>query len=308
MLQKLESGLLYVMRVLMAALVLFTMFSLAVWGFASLGNSTSATSNSNVDWSSFKIDDADLKRTTYGDFGITDVQTAENDDKLAKDAAVVTAFAEVDSLLRGAINQHPAKRKQIDEENGDGGLAAPQSLEEWIKTSRAKNSTAALAADAASAAAAAVDGDDSGTTQTNITESLLNQVHSVIESNNYDAGRAFVLGAPAAFKTLLADPQVQRGMEQQATSYLVSNFFVNYSMAFSNRLTTVNGVGDADSAKPSWLTKLLEPANLMVFTVLIWSLVFLILVVVFLRVERHLRALATEGRLLVQQKDPKDLS
>ena len=51
-----------------------------------------------------------------------------------------------------------------------------------------------------------------------------------------------------------------------------------------------------------WLERLLEPSNLLVFTILLWSFVFMMMIVVFLRVERHLRAMAAEGKLLAQRK------
>ena len=51
-------------------------------------------------------------------------------------------------------------------------------------------------------------------------------------------------------------------------------------------------------------TRLLEPTNLLVFTVLLWSFVFLMMIVVFLRVERHLRAMAAEGKAIAQRTQP----
>lgn len=302
MLQKLESGLLYLMRVLMVLLVLFTLFSLALWAADSLRSPAASATQATTDWSGFKIDDAELKRTTYSDFGFADSDHHANDDKLAKDGEVVAAFTQVDQLLRAAILQNPDKRRQVDAAGDDAGLADAQSLADWLKASREKAS-AGTAVSAAVDATAGVQGDDEEfkPQPVNITEALLNQTHGIIDANGYDAGRAFVLGAPAAFKTLLADAQVQRGMAQQTTSFLVSNLLLNYNMAFS---TKVSGT-DADTAgtRPSWLERLMEPSNLLVFTVLMWTLVFMMLIVVFLRVERHLRAMASEGRVLASTRE-----
>lgn len=302
MLQKLESGLLYLMRVLMVLLVLFTLFSLALWAADSLRSPAAPATQATTDWSGFKIDDAELKRTTYSDFGFADSDHHANDDKLAKDGEVVAAFTQVDQLLRAAILQNPDKRRQVDAAGDDAGLADAQSLADWLKASREKAS-AGTTVSAAVDATAGVQGDDEEfkPQPVNITEALLNQTHGIIDANGYDAGRAFVLGAPAAFKTLLADAQVQRGMAQQTTSFLVSNLLLNYNMAFS---TKVSGT-DADTAgtRPSWLERLMEPSNLLVFTVLMWTLVFMMLIVVFLRVERHLRAMASEGRVLASTRE-----
>ncbi|QNN56532.1 hypothetical protein H9K76_18655 [Diaphorobacter ruginosibacter] len=302
MLQKLESGLLYLMRVLMVLLVLFTLFSLALWAADSLRSPAASATQATTDWSGFKIDDAELKRTTYSDFGFADSDHHANDDKLAKDGEVVAAFTQVDQLLRAAILQNPDKRRQVDAAGDDAGLTDAQSLADWLKASREKAS-AGTAVSAAVDATAGVQGDDEEfkPQPVNITEALLNQTHGIIDANGYDAGRAFVLGAPAAFKTLLADAQVQRGMAQQTTSFLVSNLLLNYNMAFS---TKVSGT-DADTAgtRPSWLERLMEPSNLLVFTVLMWTLVFMMLIVVFLRVERHLRAMASEGRVLASARE-----
>lgn len=302
MLQKLESGLLYLMRVLMVLLVLFTLFSLALWAADSLRSPAASATHATTDWSGFKIDDAELKRTTYSDFGFADSDHHANDDKLAKDGEVVAAFTQVDQLLRAAILQNPDKRRQVDAAGDDAGLADAQSLADWLKASREKAS-AGTAVSAAVDATASAQGDDEEfkPQPVNITEALLNQTHGIIDANGYDAGRAFVLGAPAAFKTLLADAQVQRGMAQQTTSFLVSNLLLNYNMAFSSK---VSGT-DADTAgtRPSWLERLMEPSNLLVFTVLMWTLVFMMLIVVFLRVERHLRAMASEGRVLASARE-----
>jgi len=283
-------------------LVLFTLFSLALWAADSLRSPAAPATQATTDWSGFKIDDAELKRTTYSDFGFADSDHHANDDKLAKDGEVVAAFTQVDQLLRAAILQNPDKRRQVDAAGDDAGLADAQSLADWLKASREKAS-AGTAVSAAVDATAGVQGDDEEfkPQPVNITEALLNQTHGIIDANGYDAGRAFVLGAPAAFKTLLADAQVQRGMAQQTTSFLVSNLLLNYNMAFS---TKVSGT-DADTAgtRPSWLERLMEPSNLLVFTVLMWTLVFMMLIVVFLRVERHLRAMASEGRVLASTRE-----
>lgn len=302
MLQKLESGLLYLMRVLMVLLVLFTLFSLALWAADSLRSPAAPATQATTDWSGFKIDDAELKRTTYSDFGFADSDHHANDDKLAKDGEVVAAFTQVDQLLRAAILQNPDKRRQVDAAGDDAGLADAQSLADWLKASREKAS-AGTAVSAAVDATAGVQGDDEEfkPQPVNITEALLNQTHGIIDANGYGAGRAFVLGAPAAFKTLLADAQVQRGMAQQTTSFLVSNLLLNYNMAFSTKVSGTDA--DTAGARPSWLERLMEPSNLLVFTVLMWTLVFMMLIVVFLRVERHLRAMASEGRVLASTRE-----
>lgn len=303
MLQKLESGLLYLMRVLMVLLVLFTLFSFALWAADSLRSPAASATHAATDWSGFKIDDAELKRTTYSDFGFADSDHHANDDKLAKDGEVVAAFTQVDQLLRAAILQNPDKRRQVDAAGDDAGLADAQSLADWLKASREKAS-ASTAVSAAVDATASAQGDDEEfkPQPVNITETLLNQTHGIIDANGYDAGRAFVLGAPAAFKTLLADTQVQRGMAQQTTSFLVGNLLMNYNMAFSTKIAGGSDVG-ASGARPSWLERLMEPSNLLVFTVLMWTLVFMMLIVVFLRVERHLRAMASEGRVLTSTRE-----
>ena len=128
---------------------------------------------------------------------------------------------------------------------------------------------------------------------------MLNQARNTISSYGYDAGRAFVLGAPAALKTLLADPQVQAGIDKQTASMVVSNLTLNYGMSFSNKASASE---PSEKPRHGWLERLLEPSNLLVFTILLWSFVLMMMIVVFLRVERHLRAMAAEGKLLAQRK------
>ena len=90
---------------------------------------------------------------------------------------------------------------------------------------------------------------------------------------------------------------MQAGIGKQTASIAVSNLLLNYNMVFSAKA----GESNAQAATPSWLERLVEPSNLLVFTVLLWSFVFLMMIVVFLRVERHLRAMSQEGKALAQR-------
>ena len=297
MLGKIESGLLYLMRLVMVALVLFTLFSFGLWGWEAMRKPKPDTAAEDTyqgrDWAALKISDEELKKITYSDFGYSDASQAMNDDKLAADTAVVAAFAEADTLLRAAIERNPAQRKKLEDQHSERGLAPAQALPALVKAVQAKER-----ADSDMAAVdAAAEGDSGYPQPTSIGEALLNQTRSIISSYNYDVGRAFALGAPATLKTLLADPQVQAGISKQTASTVVSNLLLNYQMVFNAKA--------AESASPDpttqWLERLLEPSNLLVFTVLLWSFVLLMMVVVFLRVERHLRAMAAEGKAIAQR-------
>lgn len=312
MLGKIESGLLYLMRVVMVILVLFTLFNFALWSYETMRKPKAeavSTVNESRDWSDIKINDDELKKTTYSDFGFADTEQVLNDNKLAADAGVATAFVEVDKQLRTALERNPAARKKLDEDNMEVGLASAKPLSELVKSLHdkelASNNEPALDAQAVTTAAAAVvaaavdaDTEDGYKPQpTDIGEQLLGQTRSVISSYGYNAGRAFALGAPAALQKLLADPQVQKGINKQTTSYVVSNLLMNYNMAFSTKA----GESDTHTGSSGWLERLLEPTNLLVFTILLWSFVFLMMIVVFLRVERHLRAMAAEGKTISQR-------
>ena len=307
MLAKLESGLLYLMRVVMVVLVLFTLFTFVMWAAQALRPDktaqAAADANKTRDWAAVKISDEELKKTTYSDFGYGDADQALNDGKLAADAAIATAFADVDASVRAAIERNPAARQKLEKDNSEAGLAPAAALADVVKALQAKeralydNTTEPTDAAAAQAVAAASD-DEYHPQPTSIGETLLGQTRSIISSYGYDAGRAFALGAPAAFKTLLADPQVLAGIDKQTASTVVSNLMLNYNMAFNSKA----GETDVGEAKThGWLERLLEPSNLLVFTVLLWSFVLMMMIVVFLRVERHLRALSAEGKLLAQR-------
>ena len=306
MLAKLESGLLYLMRVVMVVLVLFTLFTFVMWAAQALRPDktaqAAADANKTRDWAAVKISDEELKKTTYSDFGYGDADQALNDGKLAADAAIATAFADVDASVRAAIERNPAARQKLEKDNSEAGLAPAAALADVAKALQAKeralydNTTEPT--DAAAQAVAAASDDEYHPQPTSIGETLLGQTRSIISSYGYDAGRAFALGAPAAFKTLLADPQVLAGIDKQTASTVVSNLMLNYNMAFNSKAGETD-VGDAQTH--GWLERLLEPSNLLVFTVLLWSFVLMMMIVVFLRVERHLRALSAEGKLLAQR-------
>ena len=267
MLAKLESGLLYLMRVVMVVLVLFTLFTFVMWAAQALRPDktaqAAADANKTRDWAAVKISDEELKKTTYSDFGYGDADQALNDGKLAADAAIATAFADVDASVRAAIERNPAARQKLEKDNSEAGLAPAAALADVVKALQAKeralydNTTEPT--DAAAQAVAAASDDEYLPQPTSIGETLLGQTRSIISSYGYDAGRAFALGAPAAFKTLLADPQVLAGIDKQTASTVVSNLMLNYNMAFNSKAAETD-VGEAKTH--GWLERLLEPSNL----------------------------------------------
>lgn len=317
MLGKVEGVLLYLMRVVMVLLALFTLFTFGIWTYENLRKPQAeafSTVDESRDWSGLKISEAELKKITYSDFGFADSQQVINDNKLAADAAVVAAFADVDKQLRAALMRDPKARSALDEANMETGLAPARPLPALVKALQeqelAGQATAALdatsnpdsAEDAAvatavaAAAEAAASADDYQPEPTDIGDYLLSQTRQVISSYGYNAGHAFVLGAPAAMQQLLADAQVQKGITRQSTSYVVSNLLMNYNMVFSSK------AGESTSSEGNtWLERMMEPSSLLVYTVLLWSFVFLMMIVVFLRVERHLRAMAAEGKAMAQR-------
>ncbi|MGE8320773.1 MAG: hypothetical protein ACN6O3_18625 [Comamonas sp.] len=302
MLQRLESGLLFLARIVMIALVLLTLAGLVAWLVAELpGKSDKADeahAASTVQWSDVKIDDADLKRTTYSDFDYSfndgNVDMAESYRKLAADAAAVQAFARVDALLRGAIERKPAARAALEETQYGSGLAPAQTLGQIVKAWEDDPGVPAVDAsdDAASAAAAAASASEGSETHdaVSIGKELLERSYAVMEGHGYDAGRAFVLGAPAAFETLLADPRVQKGIDRQTASYVVNNLLMNYHMAFSSKASEARE--SSSGATTAWFHRLMEPSNLLILSILLWSFVLMMMVVVFLRIERYLRGMA----------------
>ena len=162
MLGKIESGLLYLMRLVMVILVLFTLFNFALWSWEAVRKPKPDTmiedGHKDRDWAALKISDEELKKITYSDFGYGDANQALNDGKLAADSAVVAAFAEVDALVRAAIERNPAQRKKLEDDNNERGLAPVQALPALVTAMQAKEraDVDAAAVDAATAAAAAV--------------------------------------------------------------------------------------------------------------------------------------------------------
>ena len=142
MLAKLESGLLYLMRVVMVVLVLFTLFTFVMWAAQALRPDktaqAAADANKTRDWAAVKISDEELKKTTYSDFGYGDADQALNDGKLAADAAIATAFADVDASVRAAIERNPAARQKLEKDNSEAGLAPAAALADVVKALQAK--------------------------------------------------------------------------------------------------------------------------------------------------------------------------
>ncbi|MDR0259022.1 MAG: hypothetical protein LBI76_04395, partial [Comamonas sp.] len=73
MLGKIESALLYLMRLVMVILVLFTLFNFALWSWGAAHKSSPGTAAEDMhqdrDWAALQISEEELKKITYSDFG-----------------------------------------------------------------------------------------------------------------------------------------------------------------------------------------------------------------------------------------------
>lgn len=320
-LRRVEDGLVQVVRVVLLAFSLVVLVALALWVWDSWRGHKPANADLSapaaLPWKDAKLDLDYVVAETGRDLG-----NAGNQLSLVQrlaDAQLRPSFQKADQLIRGFVNQDPAARARVEAENSSRGLAPmhpllegtgapdPALVQRLLKAEREEGNTAVAAAadavdaaaDAATAAAAASNAEEEDTSWFSEPFDIANAIHERAQMAESEHGpgsyAAYVQGLPAALQQVLGNKDLAPRLQQQAANSLSNMVLTNYTMSFDQAARQLRG--DSDSSDSTSLLDLYNKAAETAFWSMLMSLlVLVVMVVVFIRMERHLRVMSERAQ------------
>lgn len=292
-----------------------------------------SSASTALDWKSAPYDLQYMLDETQRDMnGISNLLPLE---KRLADPALRPGFQKADGLLRGLIYKDPAARKRVEQENSSQGLlplhpllqgdtlpspaevnrqiklrearensccdaqaadAAAQAVDEEIsarrismmRQERTLSQAAAIAADAAADAAA--ESEDMTSDPVNLMAEINDRASAAEIEHGTGAYEAYIQGLPAALEKVVANENLASKLQQQPAQQIVSTLLINYTLAFDRTAQVLKGE-NPDQSK--WEFSSIETAFT---TMLISCLVMVIMVLVLIRMERHMRTISQQGQ------------
>ena len=256
-------------------------------------------------------------------------------EKHLADPALRPDFQKADGLLRGFIYKDTAVRKRIEQENSSQGLepihpllkgdAIPSADEvnRQIKMREAREN-ACCDKDAADAAAAEVDAawtarritltreerlaraaaqaaDDAAaaiaaeamnellTDAVNLASEINDRAQAAEMEHGEGAYAAYIKGLPAALQAVLGNEKLAKKLQQQPAAQIVSTLLTNYTLSFDRTAMKIRG-DNPDGEKWDFLG-----IDTAFATMLISCLVMVMMVLVMIRIERHMRSTSAQA-------------
>ena len=256
-------------------------------------------------------------------------------EKHLADPALRPDFQKADGLLRGFIYNDTAARKRIEKDNLSQGLepihpllkgdAIPSADEvnRQIKMREARENAccdkeaadaaaaevdaawtarritftreerlaraAAQAADDAAAEIAAQAMDELLTDAVNLASEINDRAQAAEMEHGEGAYAAYVKGLPAALQAVLGNENLAKKLQQQPAAQIVSTLLTNYTLSFDRTAMKIRG-DNPDAEKWDFLG-----IDTAFATMLISSLVMVMMVLVMIRIERHMRSTSAQA-------------
>lgn len=332
LLRRIEDVLVQIVRVVLLAFSVFVLIGMAFWLWSHYkpkqSDAAPAAAQVALDWNSAKPDLKYVVDETARDLsGMADQTPME---KRLADPALRPSFQKADGLLRGFIYSDPAARKRVEKDNNSQGLAPVHPLlkgdavpsdaevQRQIKLREQREnaccgdaaqdaSASALdaTADAAvhrvrgereasraavAAAASSTEEEPEGDDWLSEPVDLAAQIHerAQMAETEHGAGAyaAFVQGLPAALEQVLANDSLTAKLRGQSAQQITSMLLLNYTLSFDRLAQRLKG---EDSDNDKWEFSSMETAF---GTMLISCLVMVVMVLVLIRMERHMRLMS----------------
>ena len=311
-LRRLEDVLVQVVRVVLLAFALVVLLALALWVWDSWRGSKPSSPDgaqpAALNWKDARLDLDYVVSETGRDLGQAGNQVPLTQ-RLA-DAQLRPSFQKADQLIRAFVNQDPAARARVEKDNSSRGLApvhpllagsgAPDAalVQRLLKAEQESGCAGASAAaesaetEAAAAARSTEDEDSSWFSEPFDIPCAIHERAQMAESE-HGAGSyaAYVQGLPTALEQVLGHAELGPRLQQQAVSHMAGTVLTNYTISFDQAARALRGDAEADS-DDSLLNLYSKAAETAFWSMLMSLLVLVVMVVVFIRMERHLRVIS----------------
>ena len=328
MLRRVEDVFVQIIRIVLLAFSVFVLVGMGawLWDHYKPKKPEAPVTAAALNWKDASYDLKFMEEETGRD--LSNVSHQVPMEKRLADPALRPSFQKADGLLRGFIYKDPAARKRIEKENSAQGLdpvhpllkgdAMPSADEvgRQIKMREARDNSccdkeaadaAAAEADAAwtarrislpkrdpaveaavEAAIAAAEGADSDemlVDPVNLASEINDRAQSAEIEHGEGSYAAYLAGLPAALQKVMANENLANKLQQQSASQIVSTLLTNYTMSFDRTAQVLKGE-NPDAEKWDFLS-----VDTAFASMLISCLVMVVMVLVLIRMERHMRTM-----------------
>lgn len=327
LLRRAEDLLIQVLRLVLLAFSAFVLVGMGHWlweHYKPRKNDSAQAAPAALNWKDAPYDLQYMTDETGRDLsGMSPIVALE---KRLADPALRPDFQKADGLLRGFIYQDIAARKRIEKESGSQGLEpihpllkgdAMPSADEVnrqikMREAREKSCCDKEAADAAAAevdaawtarriaftredrrvraaaditavAAEALSENDAPMEPVNLDSAIHDLAQAAEMEHGEGAYAAYLKGLPAALQAVFSDEKLAGKLQQQSAPQIVSTLLTNYTLAFDRTAMKLRG-DNPDEKKWAFLG-----VDTAFATMLISCLVMVMMVLVLIRIERHMR-------------------
>ena len=313
MLRRIEDLLVQVVRVVLLVFSLLVLVGMALWTWESFRPGKAEAPQAvaqELNWKDARPDLQFVVDETSRDLGAGGGEPAM--EKRLADPVLRPAFQKADALVRAFVNKDPARRERTERDHQARGLAplhpllqgdalpSEADVQRRIQERGQREGDAgavdaaadAAAADAAAAAAASADEEDSWMVDPVDTAAAIHERAQAAElEHGKGAYAAYVQGLPAALEQVFGNAALEPRLQAQTAQQILSTVLLNYTLSLDNAARALRGEDSHGSS--SWKERF-GAVETAFWSMLMSFLVLVVMVLVFIRMERHLRVISQQ--------------
>lgn len=304
MLRRIEDLLVQVVRVVLLVFSLLVLVGMALWTWESFRPGKAEAPQAvaqELNWKDARPNLQFVVDETSRDLGAGGGEPAM--EKRLVDPALRPAFQKADALVRAFVNKDPARRERTERDHQARGLAplhpllqgdalpSEADVQRHIQE-RGQREGDAGAVDAAAAAAASADEEDSWMVDPVDTAAAIHERAQAAElEHGKGAYAAYVQGLPAALEQVFGNAALEPRLQAQTAQQILSTVLLNYTLSLDNAARALRGEDSHGSS--SWKERF-GAVETAFWSMLMSFLVLVVMVLVFIRMERHLRVISQQ--------------
>lgn len=313
MLRRIEDLLVQVVRVVLLVFSLLVLVGMALWTWESFRPGKAEAPQAvaqELNWKDARPDLQFVVDETSRDLGAGGGEPAM--EKRLADPALRPAFQKADALVRAFVNKDPARRERTERDNQARGLAplhpllqgdalpSEADVQRRIQERGQREGDAgavdaaadAAAADAATAASASTGEEDGWMVEPVDTAAAIHERAQAAElEHGKGAYAAYVQGLPAALEQVFGNAALEPRLQAQTAQQILSTVLLNYTLSLDNAARALRGEDSHGSS--SWKERF-GAVETAFWSMLMSFLVLVVMVLVFIRMERHLRVISQQ--------------
>ncbi len=308
MLRRIEDLLVQVVRVVLLVFSLLVLVGMALWTWESFRPGKAEAPQAvaqELNWKDARPDLQFVVDETSRDLGAGGGEPAM--EKRLADPALRPAFQKADALVRAFVNKDPARRERTERDHQARGLAplhpllqgdalpSEADVQRRIQERGQREGDAGAvdaAADAAGAAAASTGEEDGWMVEPVDTAAAIHERAQAAElEHGKGAYAAYVQGLPAALEQVFGNAALEPRLQAQTAQQILSTVLLNYTLSLDNAARALRGEDSHGSS--SWKERF-GAVETAFWSMLMSFLVLVVMVLVFIRMERHLRVISQQ--------------